>query len=517
MTNTLYQGQLSLALSLAYKSLVTYKFRIMKNIRLVILSALTCTFFLTNSCSDFLDEKVYSELAPSNLLSTEDGILKVLGSAYHISMMMEGPQGNLQWIGYEEFPTDIGWGMAPKIDKVLHDYTWDASFQQGWRYSVFYEAIRDANIVLENLDNVEDLTNENREIYRHEARFVRAYTYFNLYQLFGPVPLRINSEQEIELPRASEDELISFIESELLACRTGLPEAGDEPQNGRAHKAAARAYLVDLYMTTKRWEDAANMAQEIISMGRYALYPEYADMFKVENENNSEYIWIRKSKPHSDRVQDTEFMCKYFWFDFAKDPDSGLEWQDNWWAFPEMWKLNDAFVYSFHPEDKRDDASICERYINNKGDTIQALGKNDSRSFKFWPDPNAIGQSHGNDQPVYRYAEILLYRAEALNELNGPNQESIDLINQVRQRAGVPDLELSSFTSKEQLRNHLLLERGWEFYSEGKRRHDMIRMGVLIENAQARGITRAQDHHCRYPIPQTAMDANPLLIQNEGY
>src|SRR5690606_39797988 len=108
--------------------------------------------------------------------------------------------------------------------------------------------------------------------------------------------------------------------------------------------------------------------------------------------------------------------------------------------------------------------------------------------------PNAISQNNGNDIPVVRYADILLSRAEALNELSGPNQESIDLINQVRTRAGIDNLQLASFSTKEQLRDHILAERGWEFFTEGKRREDLIRMGKFISGALSRGKNAKPTH-----------------------
>ncbi|MEX2594855.1 MAG: RagB/SusD family nutrient uptake outer membrane protein [Anditalea sp.] len=131
-----------------------------------------------------------------------------------------------------------------------------------------------------------------------------------------------------------------------------------------------------------------------------------------------------------------------------------------------------------------------------------------------------MGNEHGNDEPEIRYADILLSRAEALNELNGPNQESIDLINQVRLRAGLSSelLAVGDFSTKEALREHLLNERAWEFYGEvGIRREDQIRMGTFISSAIERGHTNAQPFRVVFPIPQAAIDADPNLVQNENY
>ena len=109
----------------------------------------------------------------------------------------------------------------------------------------------------------------------------------------------------------------------------------------------------------------------------------------------------------------------------------------------------------------------------------------------------------------------MLFRAEALNEINGPNQEAIDLVNRIRERAKVPLLELNDFT-KESLRDHFLNERKLEFYSESLRREDLIRHGKFIEQAKTQR-KNAMPHHILHPIPQLEMDVNPNLEQNEGY
>jgi hypothetical protein len=138
------------------------------------------------------------------------------------------------------------------------------------------------------------------------------------------------------------------------------------------------------------------------------------------------------------------------------------------------------------------------------------------RSFKFPEDLPATGADMGNDFPVVRYADILLSHAEALNEINGPTQEAIDFINAVRTKAGVPALSLADYGTKELLRDHILKERGWEFFSEELRRQDLVRQGKFIEYGKSRGKT-AFDYQVLYPIPQSEIDRNPSLKQNDGY
>ena len=103
-----------------------------------------------------------------------------------------------------------------------------------------------------------------------------------------------------------------------------------------------------------------------------------------------------------------------------------------------------------------------------------------------------------------------------MNELNGPSQEAIDLINRVRARAKITLLKLVDYSTKEKLRDFILEERNKELYSEGKRREDLVRQNKFIQQALDRKIN-AKPYQILYPFPQTQLDNNPNLKQNEGY
>jgi hypothetical protein len=182
--------------------------------------------------------------------------------------------------------------------------------------------------------------------------------------------------------------------------------------------------------------------------------------------------------------------------------------------FAAQFKIYSDFIDTFEPDDQRLAAFLFE-YTNQAGNTV-VLGTDDARSFKYPEDPNGVGDVSSNDFPLLRYADILLSRAEALNELSGPNEESISLINEVRQAARVSPVSLGDFTSQSDLRDFILAERGREFHTEALRRQDLIRHGRFIASALSRG-KPASPHHVLYPIPQVEMDANPNLIQNDGY
>jgi starch-binding outer membrane protein, SusD/RagB family len=470
------------------------------------------------ACEKVLDEPAFSQLEPGNFLTTSEGIESLLHAAF-AEGYLNGYEGKNRTM-LESWATDIEWqtdGGENRIASQMINFTWDASLD--WLFGSMwlrpYRAIRNVNVLLENVDKA-NATDSKKALYRAEARFIRALSYHHLYSWFGPVPLRKSTSDPLELPRASEQEMQAFIESELSAIIPDLPNPGTEANYGRPNKGAAMALLCKYYLNTKQWQKAADMAKSLMDLNYYALYPNYQNLFKVENERNQEFILVNPQNPQGAGMN---YMNGALPPGFAKDPVSGLTMQSNWANWGAQYRLYDAFYNSFDSQDKRRNPILTE-YINTQGKTVSLLNKNNTRSFKYWPDPNAIGNEHGNDMSEIRYADIILARAEALNELNGPNQESIDLINQVRTRAGLTTklLSLDQFAAKEALRNHLLQERAWEFYGEaGIRREDQIRMGTFISSAIARGHVNAQPFRVLFPIPQAAMDANPKLEQNEGY
>lgn len=486
--------------------------------------SLAVIVLLANGCTEMLDEPPYSELAPQNFLTTQKGLEATLALAYTRSANMQGMQSQHD-IKREEMTTDIlfhSGGGEHGTASLLINFSWDASSNVGnaFMWVNYWDAIRNANIVIENVQNVEEISEGEKAGYKAEARFLRAYSYYRLWNQYGTVPLRVSTtEQPLEIPRATEEEFKNFMESELLAVIPVLPEPGKELNYGRAHKGAARALLTKWYLNTYQWQKSADMALEIMDIGHFQLYPDYNDMFALENERNSEFIWVKPATSEDNGARNVTTATALPWgFEKALDSEiSGLKMQ-GWANFASQYRLYDAFYNSFEPEDERDDR-ILTLYLNNKGDTVDLLEDfdNATRGLKYPPDPGATGPQHSNDIPFIRYADILLARAEALNELNGPNTESIGLVNRIRARAGLEDIELSDFNSKESLRDHILQERGWEFWYEGKRRRDLIRMGKFIEFAHQRGVTNADAHHKWFPLPQYAIDANPLLVQNPGY
>ena len=463
-------------------------------------------------CKQFLTEQVYTEFAPQSLLQNEDGIKKVLYGAYSRSQINDYGARDDQFT-LSEFSTDVSFESGGQLEKdVLPfiNFQWDATAGviRGIWVSM-YTATRDANILLENIDKVTSIPPVRLAQYKAEARFIRAEAFTHLHRYFGAVPLVLTtSTDDLKPSRPTNDEFVTFVAAELTAAAKDLPLT--QPLRGQADKGTALAVLTKFYLNTKQWQKAADTAKELMDLKKYKLFPAIENLFAVENEINDEYIFIY---PCLAQGPGNNIMAHAFPPNYPILP--------NWANFGAQFRTYTAFYKTFDPTDRRL-KMILTQYTDTKNVKQllleDATGKplDNARSFKYTPDPNAISQNNGNDFPVIRYADILLSRAEGLNEVQGPNQESIDLINQVRVRAGVKPLVLADFTTKIALRDHLLRERGWEFFSEGKRREDLIRMDRYISGAIERK-KNAQPFQVLYPLPQTEIDANSNLKQNPGY
>lgn len=479
----------------------------MRQINLKIIIMLVFIIPLFFSCGEeLLEEEPKGQISSANIAKEESTLKAVLYAAYDHSQL--DPFNG--WLGHYSWCTDAMWEYGGHLEgkaTPFLTFTWNAGTPRvGWPWNGYYTGIRDANSVLDNIEDFEgseDLKNK----WKAEARFLRAWNYSELYSLYGPVPLvKTNERDEFEVPRASDNEMKEFIETELRSVAENLPDSQEE--FGRATKGSALGVLVKFLLNTRQWEKSAEVAQDIIEMDIYELYPDYTELFMPSSEpNRGEFLWLSNKSVTVDA--NACMGCAYP----PSYPTNQMIWACNYGVYSD-------FYQSFYPDDERKELIVAKYYNTSLEDTVNLLEQTEEyggpRPFKY-RDPNGVGVSHGNDIPHVRYADILLSRAEALNMMEGPNQESIDLINQVRDRADIPNLELSDIQSKEALTDTILQERKWEFYFELKRREDLLRHDKLISNAQARGIETAEERDVLFPIPQSAMDANPELEQNPGY
>jgi starch-binding outer membrane protein, SusD/RagB family len=205
----------------------------------------------------------------------------------------------------------------------------------------------------------------------------------------------------------------------------------------------------------------------------YQLFAQYQNMFRVENEGNKEMILVQPCR------NEVGFGNWYTAGALPPNYKTSSQIPEFTWTtamanFATQYKMRSSFTNTFDTVNDKRAILLIRRYVNTSGVNVNLLATADNvRSLKYW-DNNTVGNHSGNDVPVIRYADILLTRAEALNEVKGPTQAALDLINQVRKRAGIADLTLAVATSKDVLRDLILRERGWEFYSGSRRQAQIV-------------------------------------------
>ena len=466
--------------------------------------------FVFPNCEGPLEEETFSQLGPSNFFETAADAEALLNATYANT---RGYRDVLRdYLTFGEMTTDIMISRQGAINantQPIEDFEFPADHP--WLlglWAKFYSSIYRANTIIDQVPAI-NMNMDRRTQIIAEARFLRAFCYYSLHDLFGTVPLILTSETAAtDRPfRATREEFDSFIETEFSEVATILPAT--QEQYSRATKGAALGLLAKYNMNRKNWQQVADITQEIMELGVYDIFTQggRTELFALNNQQASEFIWVFPfpTVPTSDLGNTYISHAAPPGYQFLFPPKVN---------FAAQFKLLSVFVDSFEPEDERLSAILFE-YTNGAGNLVQ-LGQDDKRSFKYPEDPNGIGDVSGNDFPILRYADILFSRAEALNELQGPNQETIDLINRVREAAGVSPVNLSGFGTRDALNDYILAERGREFHTEALRRQDLIRHEKFISRARERG-KPAQDFHVLFPLPQSEIDKNPNLEQNQGY
>jgi hypothetical protein len=487
-------------------------------------SVLLLLLFLATAnsgCKKFLKEEVYTQYDPGSFLQDKSGVDALLTGAYARSRIVAYDSRNYTFL-MNEFTTDISFETGGGLERdatpfIQFNWAVNNSFLNSF-WVKMYGAIASANTVLMVADQLQGVPADNLNRIKGKARFIRAVSYYFLYNLFGPTPIieipAGASPDEIEAigkstPRATHDEFVKYMVEDLEFAADNLPV--EENPIGRASKGAALAVLTKLYLHEKDWNNVVATSQKVMDLHYYELYPDYTKLFSVAGENNKEYIY------RAPCIAQSGYQNNYM--PHAFPPNYPI--QSNWVNFGAQFRTYTSFYKTFESNDIRKNLIVTE-YDDNSGKHVLLLEDNNgnplnnARSFKYVPDPDAVGESNGNDIVYVRYADILLSRAEALNELNGPNAESISLIKEVRDRAHADEKTLADFGSKDALRDFILDERGREFFTEGLRREDLIRQGKFISGAIARGYN-AKPYQILFPIPQQQIDANSSLQQNDGY
>lgn len=374
-------------------------------------------------------------------------------------------------------------------------------------YQSMYEIIFRANSVLSYIENADP---SNVASYSAEAKFLRAYAYFNLVRLYGPVPLVtsvvVADDNESLFTRRSLEDVYAQIVADL---QDGVANLSNGSKS-RASKAAAQGLLAKVYLTqpTPNYDGARALCEAIVNSGEFSLEPNFRDVFY--NELNDEVI----------------FAIQYV----AGNPDESQGFSSEFTSYKRQGRqdglniVNPNLIEDFNSHGGNRTAVSYAAFgtdaqlpIPENAEVIKFLPEGSDISDILNPSYGSSPANAGNDWIVLRYSDVLLLHAEALMGGNDTtNNAAIDSYMEVRVRAGFDAVaDRPSVLTK----NDLLLERRVELAFENHRFFDLLRLGVahdvLGAHASEKGYTSYNIRRLLLPIPAREINlSDGLLTQN---
>ncbi len=506
---------------------------------------LFASLIFSMACTD-LSEVPYNHLSPDNFNKTKKQVEATVKGVYE---SLASPHDWRYSFMHGDVSTDMGiiptraGGWNSSGERNYHEHSWDAGMEYNRRVYYFYSTtIGKANFGIEVIQDKEKFYQEIAEL-----RFLRAFAYLQMMDLFGNVPIVTTAVQDpnalagnapLEEQRAK---VFQFVEEELLAVAEELPakkdvDAGYYP---RATQETAWGFLAKLYLNAEvysgqaRWADCITYCDKVIDSGAFSITSEYGSLseaFRYDNQRSEENIFT-SVKSSLAGGQSNALICNSLQMQIE------LSWklqmpQNGWGGFSVMKSHYDKYdeddyrrsLILYGPQ-FMDDGTPLYNGANRDGngkpengqfeitevfDIMDAAASEGLKSTKYQVDPDQMSGGASNDVVILRYADILLSKAEALIRQNGIGAGD-DLINQVRAR---------NFETPKPLINagldEILLEREFEFSIEGHRRTDLIRFGKFI-NLDYKWKQNKDSFRKLYPIPLDEVDRNINLFQNPGY
>nr|WP_121271832.1 RagB/SusD family nutrient uptake outer membrane protein [Pedobacter schmidteae] len=528
-------------------------------------------FVMPTSCKKWLKEEPYSLYASDTFFKTTDeadmavlGVYQQMtgtaGYGFYMSMVfdIDSDIAQMQGATISDGPRQVAHYSIP----TAHSYMLDT-----WRQ--MYRGINRANLVIEKVPQM-DLYKNGTDAQKAtlnkilgEAKFLRGQYYFDLVRLFGDVPMKLKSTEatdDVLLPRTDRYEIYTQIIKDMTEAAAVIPENSAKSKDERVSKGAVKGMLARVALFAggfslrqngvmeqpsnykEYYALAQKMTSEVMTSGEHSLNASYEQIFK----NHCKFILEPKESMYEVAL-------------FNATGGSGNSGVVGTWNAPiadngnpygranSFYKTTALFQKSYKTGDLRRDVAVCTYKLDVTGAQVaQTTGRLDEgwAPGKWRRDWQNTGPKDLNNTDInwtlLRYADVLLMRAEAENELNGgPNAAAYDAINQVRRRAygkplNTPDaaVDLPAGLNKDDFFERLKQERAWELCFEGMRRMDLIRWNILATSIKATQVALkayrsnyayiAADYFTPnknelYPIPQIERDLNTNLSQNPKY
>ena len=482
--------------------------------RLALFHSLALSLFIF-SCEDVLKEAPKS-LAAEVFYNTSAEV-EAATNAIYASLRSDAAFKSLYTIQQETY-SELVFGRGSY--NALNDHTGLDNTnvtRVGQMWDAFYLTIRNANLVIVNAPKGTAISKADQNRFVGEARFLRAFTYFQLVRNWGAVPLRTEANMlEPNLTRTPVEPIYQLIQDDLKFAEENLPDKA--AQTGRPSKWSAKMLLADVYLQLAKYPDAVAKADEVIKSAKYSLFQvkasdDFLGLYGADVITTPEEVWsIKFSRANNEG--NTMVM-------FAHHPGARYHGAGGFFGHYYDPTLNTA-IKAWDDKDLRKAYNL---YPWNIG-----LGATTYLNRKY-RDPLAINQNAAaNDHPAYRYADVLMTYAEAASRVaNGPTAAAVDALNQVHRRAyGFPsnavsavDFKMADYPTLQSFMNVLIRERGFETMYESKRWLELKRLGIAKDYIKAAENKTVADKFMMWPIPVSELNYNtaldPTKDQNPGY
>ncbi|NJD10639.1 MAG: RagB/SusD family nutrient uptake outer membrane protein [Gemmatimonadetes bacterium] len=456
-------------------------------------------------------------------------------NAVYNELLQQNGQFGYSWFFSQDARADVGISYSPdnQIANMLltvfssYDYSRNVDV---WKWPL--AGIFRANLVIANVPNIESMTQAMRDRIVGEAKFLRAYFYYELAGTHCTAPIILEPVAATDRPaNAPLSDVYKQIEADLTAAAAALPASySATADKGRATRGAALALLGLAQLDQKKWSEGAANFQKVIESGTYKLAPTFKENFTLSGNNNVESIFdiqfgdasvaaqgirgngaarlVGPSGVGFADVQPTQFMFDQFFTEgsWPNNPDPRLEYTIYWNKPGGMDVFGTPFATRYPTGFKF--ADINHTWFWKKNQNYEA--------------GMTVYGANGFNQPInyhiLRYATVLLLQAEALTE-TGQTAQAAALVNQVRARVGLAPIStaLSQTAMRAAVEHEQMVELAWEQqrYTYLKR-HGLLNKAYMIQHDPKFFYWVDGKSEC-LPIPQAELDMNPNMKQNPGW
>lgn len=486
-------------------------FKLMKMRKGIYISIVLCGLLFIG-CKKQLDQQPISDLSSDLFWKTPEHA--VLGNAAIYDGVQKTLSGNYtDWGDARSDNFTYGGTGENQINVVLNGLN---ATTPGTNWNNLYMTIGRANVAIKYLPGIKELSEVQKNHFLAQAYAVRAYMYWYGVRVWGDLPVRLvpyeNIEEEPNVRRTTADSITNSIIIPDLEKALTLLDKNAARNPWEINDGSILSILTEIHLWKKDYANVLATTSKLIALNRYALVPNtsYRDIFVTgtTNENIWSLHWsylVDGGNAIAGKIGSSDQTSNYY-----IDSVPLLKWEKN-----------------------KADIRRGTNYDTVVANALQRV----IQVWKFYPlgpTGRPVVPSRGQNEaklPLYRWADILLMRAEALNWGSSDSAGAINIVNQVRTRAragNVKDSIYNKFATKLDIETAILDERQLELYAEGKRFFDLARTGRVLQvmdpliRQRQRNLGLAQNgftdaRKILWPISREALTRNPLLVQNPPY